>query len=806
MWYVNAAHGPGRGIGTPRLAGRWLRTVLTIVAIVIGIGFSLSGYLTFETHLEETEQSELNRRASEILPTFQSNFLQIESVVTEGSILAGPTLEHGAAGKAELVRELRAQLGTFMVGAAVLRTSTLEPVAKVGTVLYLGHETATEKAALRRGSRTGALMLVRRVQLPAGTLIGVAGGAGPGRPYGVYVELMIPLILQSLVAGDLQFSLYIRPDDGVEHLVYTTGDVPVSVSDRSITRDVTLPGVSLRAAVSTAQPLASRTARALPWAVFVLGLLLTGLIVYLVDAMRSARDAALRLVSEVEEKNAELDATERRYRTLVERLPLVTYTDRAAPGSPTLYVSPQVESLTGVSAADLVAEPELWWRLLHPDDRDRVLDEINHHIETGEPYRSEYRLLRSDGTTIWVHDVSVLDDVDGQSVISGYWEDVTDRKVLERKLQDAQRLEAVGRLAGGISHDFNNILNVISVSSDFLLDATPESDPRREDIEEIQRAANRAAGLTKQLVAFSRRQILRPELVDVNETVRSMDRMLSRIFGPEVRLETNLSDAECWVEVDPGQLEQVIVNLAVNARDAMPGGGLVALATEHTVLDDGSEGVALIVRDTGHGMDESIQERVFEPFFTTKEPDKGTGLGLASVYGIVQQSGGSVIVTSAPGAGATFRVLLPATRPAARVVAPPTLAEPQATGGVRILLVEDNDDVRRATTRILERFGHSVFVAADGVEALERLDEASVIEVVVTDVLMPRLGGIELVERLRADAPMLPVVFISGYPGPESDGTIVTDERTIFLQKPFGPGELADAVAELAAKLPPRDV
>ena len=802
MRCVNAAHSPGQGNGTPRRTGRWLWTILMIVAIAIGVGFSVSGYLTFEDHLDETEQNQLNRRASEILPSFQSNFLQIESLVTEGSILAGATLDRGPAGKAELVKELRAKLGTFIVGAAVVSSSSLEPVAKVGTLMYLGNETSAELAALARGVRVGGLVPVRRVQLVTGTVISVSGAAGPGRPYGVYVELMIPVLLQSLLTRDLQFSLYIRPDIGLEKLVYTTGDRPVGASERSITRDVALPDASLRAVVWSTEPLASRTARVLPWAVLVLGLLLTGLIGYLVHAMRSARDAALQLVSEVEEKNAELDATERRYRTLVERLPLVTYTDRAASGSPTLYVSPQIESLTGIAAAAYMDEPNLWTELLHPEDRDRIMTAIERHIDTGEPFRAEYRLVLPGGQTLWVRDVSVLDEVDGNAVISGYWEDVTDRKHLERKLQDAQRLEAVGRLAGGISHDFNNILNVISVSSDFLLDATPASDPRREDIEEIQRAADRAAGLTKQLVAFSRRQILRPELVDLNDTVRSMDRMLSRIFGPEVLLETHLSEDACWVEVDPGQLEQVIVNLAVNARDAMPGGGVVTLVTEHAAMDDGSDGVALVVRDTGHGMDEAIQARIFEPFFTTKEPDKGTGLGLASVYGIVQQSGGTVTVTSAPGSGTGFRVLLPAARPATDAPAVSLPTGTHAVGGVRILLVEDNDDVRKATTRILERLGHAVVVAADGVEALEQLENRpNRIDVVVTDVLMPRLGGIELVRQLRTVTPLLPVVFISGYPGPESDGTIVTDERTVFLQKPFGPGELGDAVSELAAKL-----
>ena len=283
---------------------------------------------------------------------------------------------------------------------------------------------------------------------------------------------------------------------------------------------------------------------------------------------------------------------------------------------------------------------------------------------------------------------------------------------------------------------------------DFLLDATPETDPRREDIEEIQRAAERAAGLTRQLVAFSRRQILRPELVDVNETVRSMDRMLSRIFGPEVRLETRSATGNAGSRS----------TRAARAGDREPGGQRARRDAGRRAGDvrDGARGAGRrlrrgsrsVVSDTGHGMDESIQERIFEPFFTTKEPDKGTGLGLASVYGIVQQSGGTVTVTSSPSSGPTFRVLLPAAAPAREVAAAAAAPGLQPIEGIRILLVEDNDDVRRATTRVLERIGHTVIVVADGIEALERFDQPERFDLVVTDVLMPRLGGIELVERL----------------------------------------------------------
>jgi two-component system, cell cycle sensor histidine kinase and response regulator CckA len=507
-------------------------------------------------------------------------------------------------------------------------------------------------------------------------------------------------------------------------------------------------------------------------------------------------------VAEVEHKHRELDRSERRYRELVERIPLVTYVYETDPEGVILYTSPQVAELTGVDPEEYARDADLWLTQVHPDDLKRVTDELDQHIATGDPLISEYRLIARDGTVHWVDDHSVIAEVDGVSVSSGYWQDITARKELERQLQQAQRMEAVGLLAGGIAHDFNNILSVITVSSQTLLGEMSPDDPGRPEVEEIIRAADRVTALTRQLVAFSRRQVLRPERVDVNETVVSMDRMLSRLLGVEVTVVTDLHADPCLVEVDPGQLEQVIVNLAVNARDAMPRGGVLSIATRFGTFDSGSEWVRLLVRDDGDGMDDGVLGRVFEPFFTTKE--QGTGLGLATVYGIVQQSHGTISVWSEPGKGTTFEIALPRlTVPVEPVLggSVPTPASAKEGVRLRILLVEDNDDVRRTLRRVLERFGHDVNEAVNGQEALDVVGALEAVDLVLTDVAMPTMGGIELVRSLREDDAGLPVIYMSGFPGPATDGMAVeTDELTVFMAKPFGPSELREAIDGLVAK------
>ena len=370
-------------------------------------------------------------------------------------------------------------------------------------------------------------------------------------------------------------------------------------------------------------------------------------------------------------------------------------------------------------------------------------------------------------------------------------EDVTDERAREQaerqqseQLQQTQRMEAVGRLAGGIAHDFNNLLTGILSYSDLILQELRPSDPLREDVEQIRDAAQRAAGLTRQLLAFSRRQFLNPRVVSLNLTVTELEPMFRRLLGPEVTLETRLDPELGNIVVDPGQLEQVLLNLILNARDAMRAGGQVSLTTMNAELN-GEAYVAIRVSDTGVGMEEEIQPRIFEPFFTTKHTGAGRGLGLSTVYGIVEQSGGRISVESVPGQGATFTIYFPRHWGMEPAIGTATQQMPQV-GTETLLLVEDEAAVRSSVRRLLEWHGYTVLEARNGAEALRVYEaHAEDIDLVLTDVVMPEMGGHELIERLRQRHPELRVLFMSGYAerALTNDGSIPAG--TGYLEKPF---------------------
>jgi signal transduction histidine kinase len=378
--------------------------------------------------------------------------------------------------------------------------------------------------------------------------------------------------------------------------------------------------------------------------------------------------------------------------------------------------------------------------------------------------------------------------------------DVSERTRLQRQLEHAQKMEAVGRLAGGIAHDFNNLLTVILGAGQWLADRVGPAPELRQGAEEIVDAANRAAALTRQLLAFSRKQIVEPRVVDPNELLARLEKLLARLLGEDVRVELALA-ATGRIRIDPGHLEQVVVNLAVNARDAMPGGGLLAIATRDVELAAGPEAgggpsrrwVAITVRDEGVGMDEETQARIFEPFFTTKERGKGTGLGLSTVWGIVKQAGGDVRVASAPGRGSSFELLFPRAEPGAeREGAQARPADLHGTGTV--LLVEDDGAVRAVAARVLRAAGYAVVEAPRGEEALRRVQGGEPVDVVLTDLVLPDLDGAELAARLRAVRSGLAVVFMSGYAGDARAREQVLDRSATFVQKPFTPDELLGAI------------
>ena len=376
-----------------------------------------------------------------------------------------------------------------------------------------------------------------------------------------------------------------------------------------------------------------------------------------------------------------------------------------------------------------------------------------------------------------------------------------ERERLEAQLRHSQKMEAIGRLAGGVAHDFNNLLTAIRGSAAFLLEDLPQGAPSRADVEEIERAADRATSLTRQLLTFSRRQVVGPAVVDLNDVVRGAARLLSRLIGEDVLLRLELAEPLPPVLADPAQLEQVITNLAVNARDAMPGGGVLTLRTAEIALDAASapgggagRWLRLEVEDTGVGLSPEAREHLFEPFFTTKPAGVGTGLGLATVYGIVKQSGGAVGATSRPGRGTTFAVLLP---PAAETAgttartAPPTAAR---GGTERILIVEDEPAVRELARRALARFGYRLTVAATPEEALRLVAEEGLrLDLLLTDVVMPGMGGHELAGRVTALRPGLPVLFMSGYSGPVAPGATPLPALDL-VEKPFTVEELARRV------------
>src|SRR5438067_1575331 len=472
------------------------------------------------------------------------------------------------------------------------------------------------------------------------------------------------------------------------------------------------------------------------------------------------------------------------------------------------YVSQAATRLLGYGVPELTGTNALGF--LHPDDlalTERLCRQLLD--QPGTPIRTELRARHKDGSYHLVEAVAVnrLDDPAVGAVVAN-WRDITERLGLGQQLRQAQKMEAVGRLAGGIAHDFNNILTAITGHADLLLEDLGHHDPRRADVDEIRRSAERAAGLTRQLLAFSRQQVLQPKVVDLNALVLDMDKLLRRLIGEDVELATVLDPTLGHVTADPGQLEQVIVNLAVNARDAMPQGGKLTLETrnidldasytlEHSLVKPGPY-VQLTVSDSGIGMDEETQAHAFEPFFTTKPRGQGTGLGLAMVYGTVKQSGGFIWVYSEPGRGATFKIYLPRVDAPVESAAPPAPVERPPRGSETVLLAEDEPAVRAIARQALERQGYTVLAAPSGADALAlAAQHGATIHLLLTDVVMPGMSGRDLADRLTAQRPGIRVLYISGY----TDNAIVRhgmlEPGLAYLQKPFRPDALVRKVRDV---------
>jgi two-component system cell cycle sensor histidine kinase/response regulator CckA len=513
-----------------------------------------------------------------------------------------------------------------------------------------------------------------------------------------------------------------------------------------------------------------------------------------------------RDISEPNQAAQNADHSEARYRSLVQSAAYGIY--RSTAEGKFLDVNPALIAMLGYESADEVLHLDPQRDLfVNGEEQARLTEEFR---RTGRMDGVEVRWKRKNGSAIMVRvsGKAVSGDDDAAGVMEAIAEDVTERRALEEQFRQAQKMEAVGRLAGGVAHDFNNLLMVISGYAEVILEGLDATHPLHTKARAIQQASDRATTLTRQLLAFSRKQLLELKVVDVNAIIEDMERLLRPLIGENIELITQLSADTTHTRADAGQLEQVLMNLVVNAKDAMPDGGRIAVKTQNITFDDVHRGdktlirpgdyVMISVSDNGIGMDKETQSRIFEPFFTTKENGKGTGLGLSTVYGIAKQSGGYLMVESEPGCGATFVIYLPRVEDATERRDAKPLGRAPAGGSETVLLVEDEQSVRQLVRETLEARGYRVLEAENGEAGLAvAARHERPIELVITDVVMPELGGRELAQRLLQARPKIKVLYLSGYTEDAivSEGTI--DSGNAFLQKPFTLQSLARKVREV---------
>ena len=521
-----------------------------------------------------------------------------------------------------------------------------------------------------------------------------------------------------------------------------------------------------------------------------------------------------RDVSERKRADRALRESEERYRDLFDNASDLVC--MAAPDGALLYVNKAWQEGTGYSE-DEIGQLELL-DIVHPDSRPRYNAVVERVLQGERLDHVELILVPKIGAPITVEGNLSCTFKDGQpSVVRGIYRDITERKRVEEQLRRAERMQAAGKLAGGVAHEVNNMMTGVIGFSEFLLRSFDPTDPRRGDVEEVIRAGTRAADVTRQLLAFTRQQFLRPQVVQINTVVSEMEKMLRRSLGEDKLLDLRLSPDAGQVRADRGQLEQVLINLVLNARDAVTAHGRVTVETANQVWDsayasrhDGVEiplgrYVLLAVSDTGCGMEPEVQARIFEPFFTTKPIGQGTGLGLSTVYGIVKQSGGFVWVYSEPGEGSVFKVYLPEAKAGRVAEVPPEPAMPPRGGSETILVIEDEEIVRSLAARGLRDHGYTVIEARNGVEAFEYIQEhPGTVDLLLSDVVMPEMGGRELAQKLMSLDPELPILFMSGYTGEDVVQRGLLDPGAPFQQKPFTPAALASKLRTMLDQHPRR--
>jgi PAS domain S-box-containing protein len=519
--------------------------------------------------------------------------------------------------------------------------------------------------------------------------------------------------------------------------------------------------------------------------------------------------AALQLGTAFERVKAEeaRRESEAKYRLLVNQIPAVVfkgYRDWSVD-----FFDRKIEHLTGYSKAEFDSRQITWRDLILPEDLDMARGLVKQALKTDKSYVREYRIRKKDGEIAWIQARGqIFCDAAGQvDYVSGVFFDITARKTLEAQLLQAQKMEAVGRLAGGVAHDFNNLLMTIMGYSELIRTSLVKDDPLYKYSEDILKATERAASLTQQLLAFSRRQVTQTQVLNLNRVVADLEKMLRRLIGEHIEMDIVAGPDLGAVKADPGQIGQIIMNLAVNARDAMPTGGRLILATENIDFTAGHECrfenippgryVRLTVTDTGSGMDAEAQNHIFEPFFTTKEVGKGTGLGLSMVYGIVKQNRGCVDVESQPGQGAVFKIYLPRIEAAAEAPGSRVSLAAKLEGSETILVVEDEDSLRTLLCRFFRLYGYNVLEARHGGEALLICERhPGPIHLMITDVVMPQMSGQELADRLARFHPEMAVFFMSGYTDSDLSGYGAPESTQHFIPKPFRPMDLVKRVRD----------
>ena len=660
---------------------------------------------------------------------------------------------------------------------------------------------------------------VTDAELPAGSVVSIVDGAGVIVARSIDAERWVGQNVKGVmpIPGRLGPSGVSHGVDGVERVYasatvvppgwYVVAGIPTATATAAA-RDLlagTLPGIV--AIIALAGLLALLIGRSIMGPIRALAAATESLAVSGESPMVAVAGPA-EIADVVRRFNAMIQArqiaiedrimAERRFRALVEQLPAMVYVDQiheaqdgGKPRIEPIYRSPRAVAMFGYPLEHWLSDGDPWTMATHPDDRAAVGLALARSTADDVPFMHDYRVRTADGRWLWVRDEALtFRSADGTRLLQGLVNDITERRELDDRLRQSSKMEAIGQLAGGIAHDFNNLLTAITGYSEMAHQSLPDGSPARADLEQVIGAAQRATQLVRQLLTFARRESVRPEAVAVDDVIQALVPMLQRLLGEQVRLQTILAAADGRIRVDSGQLEQIVINLAVNARDAMPDGGDLTIAS-----GCGAGSIWVEVADTGVGIAPETRDKIFTPFFTTRPVGEGTGLGLATVYGIVTAAGGTIEVESEPGHGARFRVTFPLTiddTPAARSGTPDALVRGKGT----VLLVEDEAAVRTLASRVLEAAGYRVLVAANGSAALEHEGRpGQSIDLLLTDVVMPGSSGPQLARTILERRPGLPVLFMSGYADRAGGGDVALDAP--FLAKPFTPAALVQLVGSL---------